>query len=236
MNISARTDIGQEKATNEDALTTTEFESAHLLIVADGMGGHAAGDVASDMATSIMSETVATALECDRMDYASILDDAITKADQEIREYAGTENIHTMGTTAVAAIITADDIVIANVGDSRAYNVGGSLEQITVDHSLVQELIDEGEITLEEAKTHPQRNVIFQSLGTESSVSPDFYQPDIDEYLLMCSDGLTEEVNEKIIYDIIDSAESLSTAVDELVSTANTNGGSDNIAVILSEC
>ncbi|RJX44436.1 Stp1/IreP family PP2C-type Ser/Thr phosphatase [Halonotius aquaticus] len=236
MNIAAQTDVGQEKTTNEDAITTTEFESAHLVIVADGMGGHAAGDVASDMATSTISETVATALGNGREDFESILDDAITAANEEVHEYAAAEDIHTMGTTVVAAILTDDDIVIANVGDSRAYNVGASLEQITVDHSLVQELIDEGEITPEEAKTHPQRNVISQSLGTESSVSPDFYQPDIDDYLLMCSDGLTEEVDEESIYDSINSSASLGATVDDLVTTANDNGGSDNIAVILAAC
>ena len=123
--------------------------------------------------------------------------------------------------------------MIGNVGDSRAYNVGASLEQVTVDHSLVQELIDQGEITPEEAKSHPQRNVISQSLGTESSVSPDFYDPDIDEYLLMCSDGLTEEVEEETIRETIDSEDSLEAAVDSLISIANENGGSDNISAIV---
>lgn len=236
MNIAAKTDVGQEKATNEDAITTTEFESAHLGIVADGMGGHAAGDVASEMATSTISETVATALGNGREDFETILDDAITKANQEIHEYAAAEDIHTMGTTAVAAIITDDDIVIANVGDSRAYNVGTSLEQITVDHSLVQELIDEGEITPEEAKTHPQRNVISQALGTDSSVSPDFYEPDIDEYLLMCSDGLTEELDENTIHETIAATHSVDQAADDLISKANENGGCDNISAILTDC
>jgi Serine/threonine protein phosphatase len=200
MNITAQTDVGQEKATNEDAVETASFGSTHLLVVADGMGGHAAGDVASDLAITTISEVVSTAIEQGRTDYEAILEEAIVSANDAILDEADdTTGQRSMGTTVVAAIIADGEAVIGNVGDSRAYTVDDELTQITVDQSFVQELIDQGEITPEEAKTHPQRNVLSQALGTEENVDPDFYTKRVKEHLLLCSDGLTEEVSEASI-------------------------------------
>jgi len=242
MHVSAHTDIGQQKQTNEDAVVTAQFDEVSLLVVADGMGGHAAGDVASEEATTELEARVSAALTDGRTDYESILEEAIESANERVQEHAEADASRSgMGTTVVAAIVDDEQIVIGNVGDSRAYDVDSevdvddALTQITVDHSFVQELISEGEITPEEATTHPQRHVLTQALGTEGEVDPDFFSPVVTGYLLLCSDGLTEEVSEETIREVINDASGIETATDELVQKANENGGSDNISVILAD-
>lgn len=234
MTISARTDVGKEKQANEDAVTTATTDSVQFLLVADGMGGHAAGDVASDLASTTVCDHVVEAIEAGRRDYESILAEGVQQANDEVLSAADDDDSRSMGTTVVAAIID-QGITVVNIGDSRAYSVGESIEQITVDHSFVQTLIDEGEITPEEAKTHPQRHVLSQALGTRESVEPDLFSPVVDEYLLLCSDGLTEEVSESTITDIVHGAESIEAATEALIQEANANGGSDNISVILTD-
>jgi Serine/threonine protein phosphatase len=234
MHVSAHTDIGQEKQVNEDAVLTVQYDEVSLLVVADGMGGHAAGDVASEEATTELEARVLTALTDGRTDYEAILEEAIESADERVREHAEADASRSgMGTTVVAAIVDDEQVVIGNVGDSRAYGVDDALTQITIDHSFVQELISEGEITPDEATTHPQRHVLTQALGTEGEIDPDFFSPAVENYLLLCSDGLTEEVSEETIREIIDSASGIEAVTNELVQRANENGGSDNISVIL---
>jgi len=236
MHVSAHTDVGQQKQTNEDAVVTVEFNDVSLLAVADGMGGHAAGDVASEEATSELKGYISAALTDGRTDYEVILEEAIKSANERVRERAEADASRSgMGTTVVAAIVEDGQVVIGNVGDSRAYDVDDALTQITVDHSFVQELISEGEITPEEATTHPQRHVLTQALGTEGEVEPDFFSPAVMDYLLLCSDGLTEEVPEETICEVIHDAPDIEIATDELVQKANENGGSDNISVILAD-
>jgi len=236
MHVSAHTDVGQQKQTNEDAVVTVEFNDVSLLAVADGMGGHAAGDVASEEATSELKGYISAALTDGRTDYEVILEEAIKSANERVRERAEADASRSgMGTTVVAAIVEDGQVVIGNVGDSRAYDVDDALTQITVDHSFVQELISEGEITPEEATTHPQRHVLTQALGTEGEVEPDFFTPVVENYLLLCSDGLTEEVPEEMIREVINDASGIEAATDELVQKANENGGSDNISVILAD-
>ena len=236
MHVSAHTDVGQEKQTNEDAVVTAQFDDVSLLVVADGMGGHAAGDIASEEATAEIENHVSGALTDGRTDYEVILKEAIEFADERVRERAeATTSRSGMGTTVVAAIVGDKQVVIGNVGDSRAYEVDNSLTQITVDHSFVQELISEGEITPEEATTHPQRNVVTQALGTEEDINPDFFSPVVQNYLLLCSDGLTEEVPEETIREMVNDTSEIEATTDELVQKANENGGSDNISVILAD-
>ena len=236
MNITAHTDVGKRKDTNEDAVETASFGSTHLLVVADGMGGHAAGDVASELATTTISETVSTAIDDGRTDYEAMLNEALVSANDAIFEEAEETNAQrSMGTTAVTAIVEADTAIIANVGDSRAYRVNDELTQITTDQSFVQELIDEGEITPEEAKTHPQRHVLSQALGSEETVDPDTFSATVEDRVLLCSDGLTEEVAEKTIAEILHEASDIEAAADKLIQRANENGGSDNISVIIAE-
>jgi protein phosphatase len=234
MMVSARTDVGEQKDTNEDAVVTASVDECTLLLVADGMGGHAAGDVASEIAASTVRDIVTEAVAEDRKEYDSILAAAIQEANTAVRDSADGESARSMGTTVVAALV--DDLAtIVNVGDSRAYTVSDTLEQITTDHSFVQTLIDEGEITPEEAQTHPRRNVVTQALGNET-VDPDFFTISPEQYLLLCSDGLTEEVTEQRIAEIINRSESIDDATAHLIEDANANGGSDNISVVLADC
>ena len=141
-----------------------------------------------------------------------------------------------MGTTLVAALVRDDTTTVVNVGDSRAYSVtDDAIEQVTVDHSLVQQLVDAGQLTQEEAAAHPRRNVISQALGASDGVDPDTFSLELDpgETLLLCSDGLTEEVPESTIHEVVSTTDALADAADILVETANENGGSDNVSVVL---
>ena len=140
-----------------------------------------------------------------------------------------------MGTTLVAAIVRDGKTTIVNVGDSRAYHIDDGIEQITVDQSLVQRLVENGEITEGEAQDHPQSNVVEQSLGTTATVEPDFYEQEIEGYLLLCSDGLTAEVADETIHQIVSESSDIETAAKSLVDRANENGGSDNASVVLHE-
>lgn len=232
MNTHGLTDVGTKRDTNEDAVLTASIEGQHLLVVADGMGGHAAGDVASDIATSNIKEVVEGSLPATEAEYEAILENAITEANKEIRSHAADDpSLSGMGTTVVAAIVDGTEATVANVGDSRCYHVDDDIEQVTVDQSLVQELVEAGEITETEAKDHPQRNVVSQSLGTTDDVDPDFYTQTIAGTLLLCSDGLTEEVSDSVIARIVSEETALADTAEALVHRANQNGGSDNITV-----
>lgn len=232
----ACTHVGRQRDHNEDDVLRERLtDDAYLLAVADGMGGHRAGDVASDIATTELKRAVVGAVEDeDEFDPGTVLVRGIGRANDVIRarieempEYDG------MGTTLVAAIVRNGEAVVANVGDSRAYHVDETMEQVTKDHSLVRELVDAGSITEAEARTHPQRNVVTQALGLEDSVEPDIFELDLGGTLLLCSDGLTEEVAEPVIAEIVRNASDLREAGDQLVERANENGGSDNVSVVL---
>ena len=238
--LTAQTAVGQERGHNEDSvLADTPADHTALLAVADGMGGHAAGDVASQLAIDTLR---AEFLSDDRAfpprdAWEDRLSTAMTEANETIRTHGdGNRDRSGMGTTLVAALIEGDTAVVGNVGDSRAYTVTGEeIEQVTVDHSLVQQLVDQGQISQADAADHPQRNVISQSLGTDETVDPDFFEVTAAETLLLCSDGLTEEVTDETISEIVSTADSVDAAADQLVDRANENGGSDNISVVLVE-
>lgn len=228
------TDTGTKRSTNEDAALTASIEGRHLLVVADGMGGHAAGDVASDIATTTLKAAVERALSTDQTEFEAVLEQAIAEANEEIRSAAaGDSSLSGMGTTVVAAVIDDDKATIANVGDSRCYHIEDGIEQVTVDQSLVQELVAAGEITEAEAKNHPQRNVVSQALGTTENVQPDIYTQTVDGTLLLCSDGLTEEVSDDVIARLVIEKTTLVETAEALIERANQNGGRDNIAVAL---
>lgn len=228
------TDTGTKRSTNEDAALTASIEGRHLLVVADGMGGHAAGDVASDIATTTLKAAVERALPTDQAEFEAVLEQAIAEANEEIRSAAaGDSSLSGMGTTVVAAVIDDDKATIANVGDSRCYHIEDGIEQVTVDQSLVQELVAAGEITKAEAKNHPQRNVVSQALGTTENVQPDIYTQTVDGTLLLCSDGLTEEVSDDVIARLVIEKTTLVETAEALIERANQNGGKDNIAVAL---
>lgn len=236
MSSVALTDVGRQREANEDTVATESFGEIELLIVADGMGGHIAGEVASQCAVDSIIDCVQAAFDEQRTDYEAILEEAVSGANQAIHARAEEDpSLSGMGTTAVVALCVGDEAIIANVGDSRGYHIGDKIEQVTVDQSLVQVLVEEGEITEEEAVDHPQRNVIAQSLGSTSDVEPDMYRVQVEGTVLLCSDGLTEEVDDERIEDIISQSASLEEAVEELIQMANENGGSDNISVVLHE-
>jgi protein phosphatase len=228
------TDVGRAREVNEDSVCHEAIDGAELLAVADGMGGHAAGDVASQTALDEFREAVRTAIENGRTSEPDVLSEASKRANEAVRSAAADETRGNMGATLVAALSAGERVTILNVGDSRAYDVSERrIEQITTDHSLVGELIKEGSISEVEARTHPQRHVLTQALGTAESVDPDLYSESIDGTLLLCSDGLTEEVPDTRIQRIVTSADSLVEAGETLITRANENGGSDNISVAL---
>jgi serine/threonine protein phosphatase PrpC len=235
-----RTDVGRCRQVNEDSVLAQSVDegsndSRQLLAVADGMGGHEAGDIASEVALSAFAEAV-DSVDWGRVD--SVRDrllDATERANQAVRERGHETNSEGMGTTLVAALLDAKVAHIVNVGDSRCYHLGDGIEQVTVDQSLVQELVEDGVIDPGEADTHPQRNVISQALGTEENVEPDYYRRDVSGTVLLCSDGLSEEVDDESIFEVGETVSALDEFADELVARANENGGSDNISVVLAE-
>lgn len=233
----AKTDVGEQRDYNEDSvLAVAPSDDTALLAVADGMGGHKAGDVASQLAIDTLRKAFgpegAFPTHSNR---EQRLNEAIAEANESI--YTHEENDggqFGMGTTVVAALIDNGQAIIGNVGDSRAYTIDDSkIKQETVDQSLVQELVEQDQITEEEATAHPQRNVLSQSLGTDETVDPDFYEVAVEDALLLCSDGLTEEVSDDKIQEIVIRAETLDNAGQALIDQAKKNGGSDNVSAIL---
>lgn len=244
-----RTDVGMERTLNEDSILALQaapvFRSqglpVALLAVADGMGGHEAGDVASQMVIRTLAQRgsaeVLAALAAGHPlpDAREWLAAAIQQANRTVydqRRAAGTD----MGTTLVAALMVGDTATIANVGDSRAYHLRPEgIAQITVDHSLVERLVATGQITREEAATHPQKNVIYRTMGDKPRVEVDFFERQLapGEALLLCSDGLSGMVSDEHIWQIWRTSTSPQEACDRLVEAANGAGGEDNISVII---
>lgn len=230
----ARTDVGQKRSVNEDAVSVVEGDGWTLLAVADGMGGHTAGDVASEAALETFESYVAERA-ADTGDEAGLLAAGARAANRHLRGMvAEDDSLEGMGTTLVAALVRDGTATFVNVGDSRGYRLTDDrIEQVTVDQSLVQQLVDSGEITPEEAADHPQRNVVSQVLGTDDEVDPDTYERQLSGTVLLCSDGLTEEVPESSVHELTTGATDLAGAADALVDRANDNGGSDNVSVAL---
>jgi serine/threonine protein phosphatase PrpC len=250
LRVGRLSDVGQVRQINEDALLTLEVGRVHrsigaplgLYAVCDGMGGHSAGDVASGLAISALAQHAAETLlpgqlnsDGDRLDLTAWLREAVSLANKTVneqRQLAGTN----MGTTLVMAFIANGQARIANVGDSRAYLINATgIKQLTVDHSLVQRLIETKQLTVEEARTHPQRNVIYKNLGDRPTVEPDLLQVDLQpgDQLLLCSDGLSGYVEDDDMFGLIRSAHSPQEACRKLIDAANTHGGPDNITAIL---
>jgi serine/threonine protein phosphatase PrpC len=231
----AETDTGRQRDHNEDSVLVAPTSGGRLLAVADGMGGHNAGEVASATALATFVDELGERLG--DAGPATALERSVELADERVREEAAADaDREGMGTTLVAALVGDESATVVNVGDSRAYSVTeDTIEQVTVDHSLVQELVDAGEITEAEAETHPQRNVVSQALGAAETIQPDSFTVEFgpDETLLLCSDGLTEEVPESTIRTVVAGTSSVDAAAEELIATANENGGSDNVSVVL---
>jgi protein phosphatase len=229
------TDIGERRRINQDYVFCQENPIGllpNLFIVADGMGGHNAGDYASRFCVEFFTE---------RMKQSSLsspigaIEEAIKETNEILRTKAQEQiELEGMGTTFVVATIFDKEMYVANIGDSRLYVIGKEMKQITEDHSLVEEMIKTGEIDRSEARVHPNKNIITRALGASANVEPDFFEVYLEEgdIVLMCSDGLTNMLEDETIENIIRSnSDDLKKAADTLVRSANENGGKDNIAI-----
>ena len=220
-------DLGRQRQGNEDNF----FVRAPLFVVADGMGGAQAGEVASEIAVRSFDD------ELPNGSRAEALVRVIEEANKRIHERARSDDsLHGMGTTTTAAYVDNDEVVIAHVGDSRAYLLRkGELIRLTKDHSLVGELVARGKLTEEQAEQHPQRSVITRALGPEASVQVDIdiFPAKAGDLFLLCSDGLTSMVHEPKLRPLFEEANSLEELGKRLIDAANAAGGRDNITVIL---
>ncbi len=234
MELCGKSHCGMVRETNEDSFAIKELPGCSLLIVADGMGGHKAGEVASKTAVQKIQEYITEQMETEPI--PQLLEKAMQAANDEIYHRAKADpECATMGTTAVICCVMEKEAYFANVGDSRAYLLGLSgMEQVTEDHSLVMELLRQGEITEEEAYNHPQKNVITRALGTEHKVQTDVFHCELEpeDMIILCSDGLTGMVSEEEIASVMWSETPLEERLDSLVSMANERGGYDNITII----
>ena len=229
---SARTDVGQTRDHNEDSYGVGEGEQVErfgeLLVVCDGMGGHAAGEIASRVAVDTILSGYYAADDEERND---VLEQAFSNANEQI--YASGHG--SMGTTGVAALLHHDALHIANVGDSRAYLIrDGEIRQLSRDHSFVSDQVAAGLITAEQARSSPHRNVITRALGYQSEVSVDLFRwpLQVGDIILLCSDGLHGLVTDDEIAEIV-MANPAEEAIDRLIDLANERGGSDNITVAI---
>ncbi|MFK2824949.1 Stp1/IreP family PP2C-type Ser/Thr phosphatase [Bacillus sp. B190/17] len=236
-----RTDKGRVRPYNEDhGGVFANAAGDRLAIVADGMGGHNAGDVASQMAIEAMKSQW---MQIDRIQTASQaeqwLKTAISESNGKVLEHSQNfSECSGMGTTLVAAVCTAGFCTIANIGDSRGYLFNESgLAQITEDHSLVNELVKSGEITKEEAEHHPRKNVLTRALGTEPNVAADYYTVMFEQgdSLLLCSDGLSNKLAQQEMQQILEATISIEEKAESFIQMANENGGEDNITLVILE-
>lgn len=231
------TDIGESRKINQDYVfceLNAIGNLPNLFIVADGMGGHKAGDYASRFCVEFFTEQIVKSKHTSPI---VMIEDAIRSTNNKLYEKSNEEkDLEGMGTTFVVATICGSDMYVANIGDSRLYVIGKEMRQVTEDHSLVQAMVKTGELNKDEAKTHPNKNIITRALGTNERVEPDFFEVELEEgdIVLMCSDGLTNMLEDEIIERIIrENADDPKTAAETLVKHANKNGGKDNIAVII---
>ena len=240
MKFYAITDIGRKRELNEDYIYTSGQPIGalpNLFIVADGMGGHKAGDYASMHTVDRFVEVIRELGEEHGVQDA--INEAVTAANAYIYQRSReNSNLSGMGTTLVLASCIGNEAIVANIGDSRLYLVNDdAMTQITRDHSLVEEMVTLGGIDREMARNHPDKNIITRAVGVKEKVAADFFEVDQTkgDKLLLCSDGLTNMLRDEEIYQIIQNNKELEQAAKALVDAANENGGRDNIAVVLVE-
>ena len=240
MKFYAITDIGRKRELNEDYIYTSGQPIGalpNLFIVADGMGGHKAGDYASMHTVDRFVEVIRELGEEHGVQDA--INEAVTAANAYIYQRSReNSNLSGMGTTLVLATCIGNEAIVANIGDSRLYLVNDdAMTQITRDHSLVEEMVTLGGIDREMARNHPDKNIITRAVGVKEKVAADFFEVDLTkgDKLLLCSDGLTNMLRDEEIYQIIQENKELEQAAKALIDAANENGGRDNIAVVLVE-
>jgi|GEM_PF-704797 len=236
--FSLLTDVGRKRAKNEDSIGEAKTINGHVFVVCDGMGGHVGGQIASSLGVKSILDFFEREL------YQNIyvaINNAIQFANEQIY-YKSVEDpsLQGMGTTLVLLIIRDTDVYLAHVGDSRIYVMsGGKLSQLTIDHSLVQKLVEKGIIEASEAESHPRKNEILRAMGTTQTVEPEImeepYHPSKGDIFLLCSDGLSGMISYKVISEILSNSNALNEKTAKLISMANDAGGTDNISVELIE-
>lgn len=237
-----RTDIGKKRAINEDYLDVVEKEQGMVLaVLADGMGGHNAGDVASELAVRFLVDRFHKSklhLTSDSNAVSSWLKEAYEGANERISTIAESDpSCKGMGTTLIAAVFQNNKVTFAHIGDSRVYLYSkGEINPLTKDHSYVNVLLDSGEINEEQARTHPRKNMLMKAIGTEISIDPDILTVSLraEEYMLICSDGLSNMVSAEQMVHVLQSEATLQTKVETFIELANEQGGEDNISLIIS--
>lgn len=239
MKTASLSDMGKRRQLNQDIIYSSVLPLGNLqnlFVVADGMGGHKAGDYASRYAVDTICEEVRLSEETNP---EVILQSAIRKANGDIYALSGeNRDLEGMGTTIVAATLYGSHMKVANVGDSRLYIINGkNITQITRDHSLVEEMIRMGGLDRKSARNHPNKNIITRAVGVTNMVTADFFDVELEsrDVILMCSDGLSNMLEDEEIRMIICAQQSLSEKAKALVRAANNNGGKDNISLILIE-
>lgn len=251
MNFCGKSDVGKRRQINQDSFRAMSIwdGEAVLLVVCDGMGGHQAGEIASSTAVDIFCEKLLSS-PCEEDKPEKILEFirytlvcAASEANNAVfRLSEGNDGYQGMGTTLVAVIIYKNHIYAINVGDSRFYIVTEEeAKLVTKDHSFVQYLIDSGKLSEEEARSYPRKNVITRAVGIGDKLDVDFFSTPLapwgNGYLLLCSDGLSNYTDQKVLIDTLFSKKetSLEKKVEKLISFANAKGGSDNITVVVSD-
>jgi len=238
MRVYFDTNKGVIRENNEDNLIIEENKRYNLYAVADGMGGHRAGEIASAIVINVIKENFVNNNKNEDFKVPMFINESIKAANLKIREEAfKKEEYGGMGTTITLAVIDLVENIayIGNVGDSRTYFLrDDEIKQITEDHTYVNELVKERKITLQEAKNHPKRNVITRAIGSEEYVLIDIFEIEImeNDILLLCSDGLTTHISDDVIMDTIKTY-GCSESVERLINLCNDNGGTDNITVII---
>ena len=238
MKIYAMTDVGRKREVNQDYVYVTDKPVGpfpNLLVVADGMGGHKAGDFASKYTVGVLRDELAQT-SLDKPEEIIRIVVAISK--HKLIEAAFTDvKLEGMGTTLVAATVVGNTLYFANVGDSRLYLINDKIRQLSKDHSLVEEMVRLGGIKAEEAKNHPDKNIITRAIGVKEDVEADIYEYRLKkgDIILMCTDGLSNMVEDEDMFDIVKGARDIVEAVQMLIEKANSNGGRDNIGVVMAE-
>ena len=235
MKTFSKTDIGMIREVNQDYVYVSDLpvgKLPNLFIVADGMGGHKAGEYASRFTVEVVKDELAKSMEDGP---EAMIRQAITSANQRLLETARQDSkLEGMGTTLVVATVIERTLYFANVGDSRLYLLNHDIKQVSKDHSLVQEMVRLGGIKQEDAKNHPDKNIITRAIGAKEQVEVDFYEYRLKkgDIVLMCTDGLSNMVEDTEILHIVKGSRDIVEAVEGLINKANENGGKDNIGIV----